>query len=699
MSKQNKEQEMTEQQTVDRIKQNIQRWFDYYRHNIQSYRDDMYFTYLDDGQWAEDSNAFTSSGRRQSLEDGKPRLSFNMLPRILYSLEGEFAENEPDLKVRNTDTIDPDTRLTRKIDIMTDFLRYISFSSRNDEVYRTAFSCATGGGFGAFRIIVKPTKENPFNLMPAYEPIYDPTYAFWDRSAKNIDKSDGAYCGDCAVWKKDEIKAKYPKAKFIENYKCEYSAFENLDKDEVVIADYYEKEFFKKRIALLSNGQVMDYEKAEKLIASQRTKIFGALFRQELRIEAEKEIDDFRIRFYRIAGDQILETSLWDGKMLPMVFQGGIVKEIKGREYTFSVTRWLKDSQRSYNYARNEYLFRLKLTRYEKWLVQVQNIEKLEDAWKNAHLPNAYLPYKPATDGSKPVPIPPSEIPQSLSVEIQHSLNDLQQIVGRFDANIGAASNERSGIAISNRQQAGNLNVKPFFTNAFSAMQTGANIVLDLIPKVIDNQRIVSLLDREGKTSNITVNDGRNPEVDFTEGGFDVEVSVGATFELQKTQAIEQLLTAYKANPQLAQISSDILAKNLDFKDAALLAERAQVYTMPQITMNEEQKKDKSQILQESMQQAQQQQMQQQQMQQQQIQLTQMIATQKMQDDRIKAMSDQMKGLAALMDAQTNREEAKVKGVIESRRLDVEEDRSASELQQQELKTLRELLEVKTEQK
>jgi hypothetical protein len=667
------------------IWKNSGEWFEYYNDNITKHREDFDFCYADDGQWT--STELTEAEEMKKF--GKTKQTYNMMVKIINTLVGEYSETDPELKVRNTDTAEITQELTKKINIMTGLLRNISVKSRYDEVKKAAFKAAIGGGFGAYAITVEKEKRIGFNLVPRYKSINDPTTCFWDRTAQDTDKGDGWFAGRCYIWKKEKLRRKYPGVEISNSNECMhgFDSFTWLTDDDIIIADYWKKIPFKRHIAQLSDERIVDFEEAEKIVAASRRNKLSPI---NLTILKDEIVDDFKIHFYRAAGNNILEDNEWQGTILPVIFQGGVIVKYRGREYAFSLIRWLKAAQKSYNFARNETLWRLKLLRHEKWLVEDENIEgkTQEEIWKNAHLPRSALVFKRAKSGHIPVRIPPGEIPQSLAVETQQSFNDMQQILGRFDANQGAPSNEKSGLAILRRQTAGNLSVKPFFDSAESAEQSGANAILDLIPKVIDNNRLIQTTDEDGNQTNVRVNDGSG--IDLTEGDFEVSVTVGPNFETQKADAVGLLMEAYRSNPDLAKVSSDIFAKNLDMKGASLLADRAKTYLQPQITADEAQNLSQQAIIQKNQQSQAQAQQAQQQFMLQNMQLDQMVKQSKMQDDKIKAMSNQLVALADMMNAKTNQAKAVQAGVIAQQRADAEITKAIEEERTARLKLLKE---------
>jgi hypothetical protein len=665
---------------LKRFKEKVKEWNTYYSENIKNYKADTKFAYKPEGQWK------AAEIYEYDTKEKKPRLTFNMIPRMVGIIEGEYSDFDPDIMVRAIDSTEVPQEA---IDLRTNFIRQRAFKSRNDIVYQTAMDCALVGGYGAFRVVVEPESPLSFNKIPSLQKIYDPTRCFWDNAARDLDKGDGNICGVHETWKKTKLKATYPDITDDIQSIPPPSNIEQMweTKDDITVADYYEKVFFKRSISLLSDGRVVDTEDAEKIIARERDSILT----EPLEIVSTENRDDFYIMFYRLVHNKILERAVWDGKKLPIIFQPGVLKWYDGKEHTISFIRWLKDTQRAYNFTRSEFLYRLKLTRYEPFIAADKTIEGHEKNWKNAHTAKGVLPYKPVANVEPPRRVPFSEVPQSMSVEIERSYNDFQRITGRFDANLGAPSNETSGIAILNRQRPGNKSIQIFFDNSLRAMESGANALLDLGKHVIDTQRSINVAMPNGEQSTVEVNKlGENAPRenpfdgnDLRVGEFLVEIKASASFEIQRNAELEQIDKLIAKNPQLAAILPDKLIELSGIKDAPALIKRAQKYLIPQITADETKDEElKAELTQQIAQQ--------QQFQQTMQQLQVMAAQSKIQDERIAALSLQMSGISKIIDAQTQRQKVQADSAVETAKINAEEDRTVLEENREVRQELRE---------
>lgn len=702
-------------QIISRAKRRIADWYEYYALNNDHFRQDMKFVYEENGQWT--ANEIT---QYDEIEQ-RPRLTFNLLPRFLTNMAAEYASNTPDLKVRSEHFTEIEQS---QVDFMTNFLRNISLDSRNDIVYQIAANNAWGGGYGAFRINIKRERPGSFNSVLEYEAIPNPLKCFWDVITVDPDKGDGQICGLAIQIHRDEFKVKYPKASIPSSTATStyfYEDFEWFSKDTVTIAEYYEKVPIKRRYALLSDNTVVLAAEAPKTIRDKNralkiqqqslqggtggisaqlqpeldTQQLPPLPIQKVTIVKEEVHDDFDIKFYKITGTEILERKDWPGKKLPIIFQAGIAKWVAGRERTYSFVHWIRDAQRSYNYTMSEIFYRLKLTRYEPFMATQEMVSPDIKGWKNAYEAKSVLLYKAGPEGQKPERIGTQEIPQSLFATLNSVFSNLQAIPGRFEANLGASSNEVSGVAVNARKQAGNLNIKEYFDNANRAIESGARVTLDLIPQIYDTTRMINVTDARGDTKPIQINSTEQNQI--KENLFNVKISVGSSFELQQQEAKETLARAYQVIPALGQIAPDIYAENLDIKNTDQLVARIRQYLIPQIAAQEGDQKAQQQLSSQHQQQQMTQQMQMLLMQlqiaksKQELQLNQQIAQNETIKTQSTAQATQLSASANLMNAQTNRMEAVSKGVIETQKTQAEEQKAQLELTKEIIKVIGEI--------
>lgn len=173
------------------------------------------------------------------------------------------------------------------------------------------------------------------------------------------------------------------------------------------------------------------------------------------------------------------------------------------------------------------------------------------------------------------------EIPQALITASQYDAEDIKAVTGQFDASMGAGGNETSGRAILARQREGDTATYSYVDNLSRAIRYTGEILVDLIPKIYDTERVVRILGIDGGEKWVEINKIQLDQMtgqqivtnDITGGKYDVSVNVGASYNTQRQEASEALLEMM-GNPMLAPVVADLLAKNLDIPNSDELEKR-----------------------------------------------------------------------------------------------------------------------------
>jgi hypothetical protein len=124
-------------------------------------------------------------------------------------------------------------------------------------------------------------------------------------------------------------------------------------------------------------------------------------------------------------------------------------------------------------------------------------------------------------------------------------------------------------------------------------------ILVDLIPKIYDTERVVQILNEDGSDDQVMVNgpqvdprtgqpaiDGKTqepkPQLNLDVGTYDAVVSIGPSYETQREEAAEGMIQLFGALPPQAQmIIVDLLVTNLDWPGADALAKRLKTLLPP----------------------------------------------------------------------------------------------------------------------
>jgi len=195
-----------------------------------------------------------------------------------------------------------------------------------------------------------------------------------------------------------------------------------------------------------------------------------------------------------------------------------------------------------------------------------------------------------------------------MSTAIAHILNqmehDIMSGMGLYQASLGDEGEEKSGKAILARQRQGNIGSYTFTDNFETSYIYSNKIVIDLIPYVVDTERILRMRGEDDVESTVPVNalpgqpimsqfSDENGEVskqnqkrfgmprqgitefinDLTVGTYDIVATIGPSYTTQREESTAVMMELLKAVPQIGEVGAHLLVKSIDFKEAQELSD------------------------------------------------------------------------------------------------------------------------------
>jgi hypothetical protein len=222
-------------------------------------------------------------------------------------------------------------------------------------------------------------------------------------------------------------------------------------------------------------------------------------------------------------------------------------------------------------------------------------IEGYEGYWENANTQNySVLPWNHADDAGQPIPAPKRQEPpnasQAYQLAMTNAANDMMLVSGQYQADFGAPSNERSGVAIQQRQRQGATATYHYIDHLAMALRFAGKIIIDLVPRIYDTKRLMKIMAEDGSDSEVLLDPNAaqaflehqqkntddakqiifNPNV----GRYDVISDVGPDFATRRQEAFNALTQIAASSPELMMLVGDLLFKAADFEHADELAER-----------------------------------------------------------------------------------------------------------------------------
>ena len=572
--------------------------------NRRMHSEDLNFIYNAEamGQW----DPVVLQNRR-----GKPCYTFNRCLQPVNMVVADMRQTRASGKVRPaSDGADEGVA-----DVFAGLCRSIEQCSRADQIYKEQFKFAVAGGFGAWRIMptyMQDDGEGAFDQVLRILNISNPQTVVWDPQCADACAADANRC-IIAERISDEIyEALYPEGN-MRSFEVSRDSYGWFTDKEVRIAEYFERVPREKWIAKMTDGTVRDYD-ADLKATEAHLEDHGLTFEKSgvTRIARNKKTGEKMIRktvkwqvmWAKIDGSTVLEGPYYyDWKRIPVVRCPGRYINIEGRKKFQSLIRHSKDAQRSYNSRASDMIERSALLPKAPYLVTEAMIKGYENEWNQANVASRpYLPYNvdKNAEGGMPFRTPPLDLPQGAMALAQMSIQDIQATIGYFDPALGNADdmNRVSGKALVQHTKRSDLGSYEFIDGYNSAMQLTWEMMVDMIPTVMDSERVERIIGHDGIEKMVDIN--KEHELtgdiinDLSKGSYDVEVTIGPSFQSARQEALDTLISFAEAMPTAAPVIQDLIAKNIDSPDAQEMAKRLRIPLIQQgiIKPTDQEKKD-----------------------------------------------------------------------------------------------------------
>jgi hypothetical protein len=500
--------------------------------------------------------------RQEREAEGKPCITINRYPQFVRQVTGQLRQMNPAIRVVAADqSANEDTA-----EIYQGLIRQIEYASDAQSVYEATAESAAACSIGNFRVRADYEDGLTFDQKICIERIHNPFGVFWDPLAKAPTRADARYCFIAEEMAREDFKEQYPDANLAdvtaENKADGFAQW--ITAKTVTVAEYYWIEHETVDIALLGNGMVMRDPPAG----------FPVAKRRKVRLP--------KVKWAKISARDVLEGPLdVPCDYIPVVAVTGEEWHIGEEMYRSSVIRFAKDPGQLYNFARSSMAEIMALQPKAPYLVTTKQVNGLETFWNEANKANRpYLPYHPDEKAGMPQRVQPPVSSQAVTQEVMMAAEDMKATTGIYDASLGAKSNETSGVAIRERKSEGQLSNSVYADNLVKAIVQTGKILVSMIPKVYDTQRVLRILGEDDQEKAVPVNtqviEGGAviPINDLTMGKYDVRISVGPAYETKRQEAAEGMFAFMQALPQAGPLIADLIAKMQDWPESDRVAER-----------------------------------------------------------------------------------------------------------------------------
>ena len=536
--------------------------------------------------------------RRNRDIDQRPCLTVNKTHQHCLQIINDAKQHKPAVKIRPTGG----GASYESSEVYENAIRRIEYQSNAQAAYDSATVFQVQGGMGYWRIVTDYASDDSFDQEIFIRRIKDPLNVYIDPNIVECDGSDARWGFVFDNMPREEFEEKYPDLKHISGRAALGNTDNWMSKEHVRVAEYYR--------VLETPGKLIAFTDP----ATQQLQVYNEkeIDKELLRIikedptTRERKVTETKIEWYLIAGDEIIEREDWPGKYIPIVRLIGEELIVNGELDRKGHARALRDPQRIYNYWSSAAVEQVALQGKTPYIAPVKAIEGYETYWESANTVNhAILPYNHVDDAGAEIPMPNRQQPPTMASAyiqgLQISSNEMMMVSGQYQSMMGQQGNEVSGKAINERQRQGENSTYGYIDNLGIAIRHTGKILIDLIPKVYDTQRLIKVMDAGGEGTDIMVDPGAkaayakqahkitgevthifNPNV----GKYEVEADIGPSYGTRRQEAFNAFSQIAAQNPQMMSIVGDLLFKSADFPGADEIAERLERLVPPAATGN-----------------------------------------------------------------------------------------------------------------
>ena len=531
--------------------------------------------FLDGEQW----DATLEADRNK---DGRPCLVINKLPTFLDRITGDQRQNRPGIKVKPVDSkADPETA-----EVMTGLIRNIEVQSDADQAYDTAFDSAVGCGLGVFRVITEYEDDESFDQVLELARVKNPFTCYFDPMAQRLDKSDGNFEFQTEKLRRSEYERRYPDAdpsEFNAN-RDDYHGW--VEADNLRVAEFWVKDPVKGKVYLIQYEGETDGEIVTELPDKEE---------RTYAIVKEREVDGYVMLWYRISFHNILEGPIeWPSKFFPLIPVLGKEINIENQSRLRGIVRHAKDPQRLYNYNRSMGAETVSLAPRMPYIVTPAMVAGFQNQWDSMHKRNYnYLltNVDPMAPGLLPQRQSAAQVATGIQNEVIVSDQELHDTVGLQPPAVGKKGRGTSGKAIEAEQRGSEIGQSVFGANLVRALKHAGRVLVDMVPRIYDVERIVTILNEDGTDKQVPVNQefqdedtGKDKKHDLTIGKYDVVVSVGPSYQTQREEAADGMISLLGVAPDIGPLIMDLVVQMQDWPYADEIAKRLKKTIPKEIT-------------------------------------------------------------------------------------------------------------------
>ncbi len=538
---------------------------------------DIAFVNLPSAQW-EERGSIDDEGPG-SHETQRPRFEIDRISPILQNIAGEQKQNRRDIKVRSNSGADGNKMATNTASLIRSICQKSHFNNIQDSAYMELIT----SGMAAFCLSTDYAKDS-FDqeiklewVSQAHASIY------FDLAATGPQRHDGDWMAKLSMVTEEAYKRRWPKAKVHSMPEDELLSLTQIQywqsRDNLRIADYYEKEYYVTILMKFSDGRVLE-------LNEDTASILDELAAAGITETGRREVQKHRIVHYLMSGADILAgPHEVPSNTYPLFPFFGREAFVDNQIFVRGIVSYARDAQQIYNYQVSSNLEQTVKSSIAPFIVTQKQLqgEGILSSWESMDYDNpSVLTYTADPGAPPPARAATGQMYNGMAMVLQQAQTDIDNSIGYFAASKGDQQIDSSGRAITSLQRQTNTSLALYPASLEQAIISCGEVMVDTIKKVYDGDRTVDIISDSGERSTWRVNEAiidrqTGEEVilnDLSAANFDITISTGPSYATQRLESNEVMLRLASFDPEIMALGSDLFVGNTDMRDAEALVKR-----------------------------------------------------------------------------------------------------------------------------
>ena len=533
--------------------------------------------------------------KTQRVLEKRPCLTVNKMKTFVHQVVNNLKQSPPSIDVSPVG----DGSDKNVADMLKGMIRQIERNCSADIAYFTGFDSAVSNGWGYWRLLTDYEDDDSFDQILKVERIRNPMRVYMDPDSQMPDGSDAKWAFISDLIPREEFEEMYPDAELVpwEQGASGDDAWKDWStQTHVRIAEYFCFISTRRKLVSLADG----FKGFEDELPEEAKKLIEVS--PELVIDT-REVDAKTVWWSKITAHQILEEQEWPGRWIPIVKVTGDEVDIEGKVTLSGIIRDAKDPQRMKNYWATHKTELVALAPKAPFILEEGQIEGHEQRWQQANAKSyPYLLYKGTSIAGKQAPAPARQqlvgAPAGVIEAEQSSEQDMMGTTGvRFDATKSERLPDESGKALQQLKFLGELGSFHYTSNFIHALKFTGMQFVDLIPKIYDSRRVVTILREDNSEEQAVIEPGLETPFQTRPNGkgkveklynpglgkYAVAITTGPNFQTKRSEAVDGMTNYMRAlGPEAARMIAGPMARNMDWPGADEIADRMDSMLPPQ---------------------------------------------------------------------------------------------------------------------